>query len=136
MIVAALLTLSMIHHRQSDLVDLTKAVVIVPKPGKVEHKAAEMLVDEVAKKTRIRWKIASSRPKTLKPSDPVIGLITCEPDYTRKRHSPDLNFYVGPEGYLLGVSEGGVDIFGSDPRGTLYATGRLLRNLRMERDRI
>src|SRR5205823_4831097 len=45
-----------------------------------------------------------------------------------------------PEGYRIQTSNGSkvpsVSVFGADPRGVLFGVGRLLRNVRLERDRI
>lgn len=44
--------------------DLTKAVVVAPQSlNKQEKKAVEMLVDEVAKRTNVRWQVVDAWPQ-------------------------------------------------------------------------
>jgi hypothetical protein len=73
-----------------------------------------MLVDEVEKRTGIRWPVTSSQAQgvrievLLQPSQPA-------------------------EGYRIETGNTGVRITGNDPRGVLFGIGRLLRELRMEK---
>ena len=61
---------------QAMAVDLRRAVVVLP-PGsnKLEQKAAVVLVEEVAKRTNIRWQVATEIPGDDVPSI-VLGQTT------------------------------------------------------------
>jgi hypothetical protein len=97
--------------------DLSRAVVVTPpSPAPLENKTAQVLVEEVRSRTRLQWEIAPQA----KPGVPAVVL---------KRGA-------GPaEGYRLRSSGTGIEISGNDGRGLLFGAGRLLREIRMERDR-
>ena len=95
--------------------DLTRAHLIVPASlSKSEAKANEMLRDEAAKRTQIRWEIGAG-------SGAVITI--------SRGHGP-------AEGYTLRVSGGQVSVIGNDARGVLFGIGRLLREMHMGHGRI
>src|SRR5439155_15184340 len=100
--------------------DLSKAVVVASPglsgPGK---KAVEMLVDEVYKRTQIRWRVVQSPPSGDGPAIQV---------------SDEKSASHGKEGYRLRVLKVGtrpavVSVAGNDERGVLFGVGRLLREL-------
>ncbi len=92
--------------------DLTKAIVVAPA-----SKAAAMLVDEVEKRSQIRWPVTTTRPA----GAPAVVLETAP----------------GPaEGYRIRVAQGSVVITGHDARGVLFGVGRLLRILSMTPGRV
>jgi hypothetical protein len=97
--------------------DLSRATVVLsPSATSPERKAAEMLIDEVERRTGIRWTLSLQSPA------PGLASVTIgvQP--------------VGPaEGYRNSVSASQVRIIGNDPRGALFGTGHLLRNLDMRR---
>jgi hypothetical protein len=93
--------------------DLTKAVVVS------QQKAAGMLIEEVEKRTQVRWSIAQARPPA---GAPVIEV--------RLAGSGP------PEGYSIRVAGGAVSVVGNDARGVLFGVGRLLRSLRMSKGAI
>ncbi|MBI5084656.1 MAG: hypothetical protein HZB13_08670 [Acidobacteria bacterium] len=101
-------------------IDLSKAVVLTPPAlTAVEKKAAQVIVEEVEKRSRLRWTIAES---------PAIGV----PSITLRRTAAR-----GPaEGYSIVTRGSAVEIAGNDERGTLFGAGRLLRELRMDRDTV
>ena len=119
--------------------DLTHAVVFAsPGAGPLEKKAVAMLVEEVEKRTQIRWEIRTNLPAE---SVPVVGVGS----ETALGNTPR------PVGRCSGcVAEGfqfRVDtkfsargpstwVVGNDPRGTLYGVGYLLRQLHMTRGKI
>jgi hypothetical protein len=122
--------------------DLTQARIVAPPGLSVpEASAVAMLVDEVEKRTRIRWPVVHAWPSA---GPPVIAvgqasaLAALAPqaaaELMGEKRPP------GREGYRLRVQAGGAEPFvlvaGRDARGVLFGVGRLLRNLRMERDRI
>jgi hypothetical protein len=113
---------------------LEDAVVVVPAglTGPRER-AVRMLVEEVEKRTGIRWPVTAARPAR---GAPVILVGTAEElRGTGVRHA-DLEGSQGPlpaEGFCLRTFEGGVEVVGNDARGVLFGVGRLLRELRMGR---
>jgi len=112
-------------------IDLSAAELVVP-PAQAgpENKAAEMLVDEVAKRSEVRWPQTNEAPAAERP---VVylgergALLTSFPSLDRFLAGPaDLR----PEGYRILSEESGVVIVaGNDSRGVLYGAGRLLRLL-------
>jgi len=117
--------------------DLTSASVLVP-PGLSgpEAKAVQMLVEEVERRSGVRWPVAHAWPESgaviriapLSTAAEVDGLpVLPEPVETPP----------GPEGYHLRSGPLGtqslVEILGSDSRGVLFGVGGLLRKLRMAR---
>src|ERR1035441_8750469 len=93
-----------------------------------------MLVDEIAKRTRIRLAVSES----LSGARPAI--LVCQESGLR---ALGRNFAgrlipaaAGAEGYRVQVADGVVLVLGNDARGTLFGVGALLRRLRMERDAV
>ena len=118
--------------------DLSKAV-IVSKPASAgpETKALEMLIDEVEKRTRVRWLETGAWPSAHRP---VIGVGTASAiEEIAGPFATELSAErrpVGPEGYRLCVKRGAgneaVFVLGDDPRGVLFGVGRLLRELDLD----
>ncbi|MCS6861615.1 MAG: hypothetical protein NZT92_15000 [Abditibacteriales bacterium] len=105
------------------MLDLSQAVVVHPaQMSKTESKAVDMLLDEVEKRTRIRWRTAQTMP-----ADGAIIAIS--------RQASNV-----AEGYSIRVRQDGargvVSVVGNDARGVLFGVGKLLRLLRLERDRV
>jgi hypothetical protein len=96
--------------------DLKNAVVVAPRGATArETKAVTMLVEEVEKRSEIRWPVQQAAPPG---GVPVIAV---------ERGS-------GPkEGYRVRVEGQRVTVSGNDERGVLFGVGRLLRELRMEK---
>jgi hypothetical protein len=114
--IAAGLAQSAASARPGEL-DLTKAVVVHPKAfAGPELKAVTILVEEVEKRTGIRWKTAETAGDS-----PAISL--------GRRSGPS-------EGYRIAVRDGNVEVLGNDARGVLYGVGRLLREVRMSKGSI
>jgi hypothetical protein len=96
-------------------IDLTHATVVLsPSATAREKKAAGMLVDEVEKRTQIRWPLAAQA------SGAVIRIA-------------QQNGVAGREGYSLRATSGAVTILGADERGVLFGVGRLLREMHMRK---
>lgn len=95
-------------------VDLRIATVVVPGDfDKRERKAVSMLVEEVERRTGIRWPVAQS-------AGGGASLVL-----SRGR---------GPaEGYTLRIDSNGATVAGNDARGVLFGAGHLLRLLEMEK---
>jgi hypothetical protein len=118
--------------------DLTRAVIVtLPGLSKVESKAVAMLIDEVEKRTEIRWQHLESRPNE---SVPVILIGQASAVRTfANLIDPALNAAPvsdKPEGYSLRSTRGKaptVCVAGKDARGVLFGVGRLLRELVMEK---
>lgn len=113
--------------RGQEMLDFTHAVVVHPEGmTPTERKAVDLLVDEVAKRTRLRWQTTTVMPT----KGAVIAI--------RRASEP-----VGAgarEGFRLHLTKEGerviVSVLGNDERGVLFGVGRLLRWLRMSRDRM
>jgi len=95
--------------------DLRNAAIVVPAAAlPPEQKAAQMLSEEIARRTQIPLEVTHAAPA----GRPSITLATA----------------AGPaDGYSVKAGAGGVTITGNDPRGVLFGAGYLLRHLRMER---
>jgi hypothetical protein len=114
------------------VIDLRDAVVLT-RPGEVppaEKTAATVLVEEVEKRTGIHLRTATEWPE----SGAVIA-ITSTPAVAGWRPVPTRP--AQPEGYRLLAQTAGatpvVWLAGTDPRGTLFAAGRLLRKADWEK---
>ncbi|MCU1259757.1 MAG: hypothetical protein JWO80_2642 [Bryobacterales bacterium] len=108
--------------------DLRNAVIVVP-PGasSPERKAAQMLTEEIAKRTQIRLPVAASSVA----SRPSIFLGTTAELAARARSLPTETRIA--DGYRVKRDGNNIVIAGNDPRGVLFGAGYLLRNLHMER---
>lgn len=95
--------------------DLTRAWVSLREDaGARQRTAAALLVDEVERRTGIRWPLERS-------AGPEIRIV---------RGS-------GPaEGYRVRIDAAGISVSGNDDRGILFGAGRLLRVLKMSRGAI
>lgn len=119
---------------QSSQLDLRDAIVLLGnEASRPEQKAAEMLVDEVEKRTTLHWTIQSTWPEGSKPviavgtSASLAGLAGPMSAAIKEAAPP------GPEGYVLRATGNGVMVVGADPRGALFGVGRLLRELDLSR---
>jgi hypothetical protein len=115
--------------RAADL-DLTRAVVVAPPALRgPERQAVRMLVEEVGRRSWVEWKMVGALPEgpaiIVGPAAAVRRLVPAVPSSE-----------VGREGYRIGVAGSTVYVAGDDPRGTLFGVGRLLRELRIERERV
>jgi hypothetical protein len=110
-----LIALPLLSGLLANALDLTHAVVVAPPFDGPEKKAIEMLVDEVAARSQVRWRLAGD-------GTPAIRV-------ARKDTQPS-------EGYTLQTDASGVTITGNDARGVLFGIGHLLRNLEMSRGRV
>jgi hypothetical protein len=104
----------------SAALDLNRAEVVIPSTlTGPERKAVTMLVEEVEKRTQVRWRVREGRP-----DDAALCVAVA-----KENRLP-------AEGYRIRTAaEGGcaVTITGNDSRGVLFGVGRLLRALRMGR---
>ncbi len=95
--------------------DLTHAIVVVPPAWTgPSQKAVSMLVEEVEKRTQIRWRVQSN-------AGPGVSILLAIANG-------------GPaEGYRVEAASGAVHVTGNDARGLLFGVGYLLRKLHMKR---
>lgn len=103
---------------QTGGLDLREAVVVAPVAGGPEEKAVQMLLEEVERRSRIRWARAAKAP-----ADGGLAIV--------------IGRGSGPaEGYTIGTGAGRVTITGNDARGVLFGIGHLLRTLEMAPGRV
>ncbi|MDQ6706185.1 MAG: hypothetical protein M3Z85_09470, partial [Acidobacteriota bacterium] len=103
--------------------DFRQAVVVLSgSPTGPQRKAAQMLVEEIEKRTQLRLKIGSEAP-------PDGAAIVLGRGGTGK-----------PEGFTLTSNDSGskphATVAGTDDRGVLFGTGYLLRQFHMSRQRL
>jgi hypothetical protein len=120
--------------------DVSKAVVVAPPTlSKRERKAAQVLVEEIERRTEIRLPVSEAWP-ALAAARIVVG----PPDALRSLGAMPNDLFVGGklpgrEGYTLRVLNGQpptVAVVGADERGVLFGVGGLLRNLQMDKNQI
>ena len=94
--------------------DLTNATVA----ARAGQKAVTVLVEEVEKRSQIRWSVSAQRGS----AGPAIAV---------------RNVARGPaEGYSIAIDNGTVRVDGNDARGVLFGVGHLLRSLHLARGRV
>lgn len=102
--------------------DMKNAVIVLPPGASVPvRKSAQMLYEEIEKRTQLRLKTVAQRPEGAAAF--VLGRTSGKPE----------SFLVTSE------SRGGAPIViaaGADDRGTVFAAGYVLRQLRMSRQRL
>jgi hypothetical protein len=132
-----------IEHTSRPL-DLRAARVVVSANLNGPEKAAvAMFVDEIAARTRLRLPVTRDWPENVAAPviaiGPVAELKTIPGRYTRGLTADSKN--LPAEGFRVrtDVQNGRAPVIlivGNDSRGVLYGVGKLLRSLRMSRDRI
>ena len=122
--------------------DLRQAVIVAPAGlSRSERKAVDMLVDEVRKRTLVRWPIARSWPADSVPVvavGPAASLKAFAGPFAEMLAGRHVN---GAEGYRICSERGNraapaVFVIGNDARGVLFGVGRLLRALHMTRGHV
>jgi hypothetical protein len=120
-------------------VDISKAMIVSSSTTKIQANAADMLRDEVEKRTRIGLEISSKMPR----SDTIVILIGTAKELADKSYQPPADFEVPSktDAYSVWVdtskrASATICAAGYDDRGTLFAVGRLLRMLEMSRDNL
>jgi hypothetical protein len=121
------------------VLNLTQAVVVAPADlSGPENKAVAMLVEEVEKRTQIRWSRQAIWPSPPRPVIVVGSVTTLAPfvGNTPAGLAPD-KAQRGREGYRIWINQDkttpAVWVVGNDSRGVLFGVGHLLRTLRMAR---
>ncbi len=120
--------------------DLRDAVVVPPSARTgPEAEAVPMLLDELEKRTRIRW------PRTGREPSGTRGVVIIETAERLPRRFPRFAGFLparvqGADGYRIVTLRNGnqpvVLVVGNDARGVLFGAGRLLRLLEMRRDEV
>jgi hypothetical protein len=120
-------------------VDLSRAKVVVLNPGnKVEANAADMLRDEIDKRTRIGLEVVSRMPG----NDVAAIVLGVGKAVTKEFGLPaGMAIPAKADSYAVWVDSTGrgaatVCLAGHDERAVLYAAGKLLRELEMGRDKL
>jgi hypothetical protein len=114
---------------QSSLTDVSSAVLVMVKEiSGPEGKARDMLLDEVEKRSRVRWPVDSQLPKTgntgivLGKRSDLVREFPVLADLLKNSFSDKA------EGYQIITTETGLIIVaGNDERGVLFGAGKLLR---------
>ena len=137
-VMMGLIYCSAIVNGAEQSIDLKNAVVVVTDdPSPVERNVLDFLLDEVEKRTLIRWKVSSKLPETnitaivIAKSGRVQSILG-DQSHTVDAYKP---FTKGEEGYrivsLPNSQQPMVIVAGHDDRGIVFGCGRLLRELTM-----
>lgn len=127
--------------RPADLRLEQSIVLTAPGLSAQEAKAATVLVEEVEKRTQIRWQTAHSWPG----ADATVIAIGRVADISRIAGShasllAGVGGAQGSDGYTIrtvrGTGAPAIFVLGSDARGVLFGVGRLLRAMRMRRGQV
>lgn len=119
---------------QARAMDLHQARVCIPTGASVpEQKACAMLVDEIAKHSRIRLPVVGDWPSG---AAPIIALgagpeLPFVPDAVRTRLAAAPK---GDEGFRVQAVDNVIVVNGNSPAATVFAAGWLLRHLVMDMD--
>ncbi|MGD9720702.1 MAG: hypothetical protein AB7O59_16135 [Pirellulales bacterium] len=117
--------------------DLTQAVVVAPEGlSPREQKAVAMLVDEVHKRSGVRWALQNEWP-----ADDRATIAVGPAGKLQEVAGPLAAQFAGKpptaaEGYRIRSVGPRVAIVGNDERGVLFGIGHLLRKLHMTKDTI
>ena len=110
-----------------ETIEVSRATVVTS--GKASENTAKVLVEEVEKRTGVRWTISGSWPDV----GPAVGLVSGNTRRIGGESIPDRLHAPGPEGYaVLSQPDGDarkVWVLGADARGLLFGVGYLLRQL-------
>lgn len=119
-------------------IDLSHAVVVTPQDlNPPEHKAVDLLLDEVEKRSRLRWTETHAWPQD---GRAVIAVGTAAQLQSLADKYASLlkgKSSSRPEGFSLRAVDGkAVLVVGNDSRGVLFGIGRLLREMHLTRDAV
>src|SRR5215472_9749307 len=99
--------------------DFSHATIVLPASASTpQKKAAQMLTEEIEKRTQLRLKIAPQAPD----STPAISLKSAAGGK--------------PESFQLTSSANTISITGADDRGVIFGAGYLLRQFHMSRQKL
>ncbi len=117
------------------------ASIFVPKDATPRQaQAVRMLVEEVAKRSQIRWPVSDAWPASPTPAV-VVGLASFVEPTVREHGGQNVEpaAFKQAEGFRVHVVDARspvVAVAGNDERGVLFGVGRLLRELRQSRGRV
>ncbi|HET6324004.1 MAG TPA: hypothetical protein VFG04_04845 [Planctomycetaceae bacterium] len=121
--------------------DLSGAIVVVPKNlAGPQAQAVRMLIEEVEKRSQVRWTQADVWPEQAA-AIVLVGPAAFVDTSVQEHGLPDArrSGFDGIEGYRLRVIDAKppvVVVAGNDSRGVLFGVGRLLRELRIAKRHI
>jgi hypothetical protein len=122
------------------ILDLSNAVVVAPaSQSGPQRQAVRMLVEEVERRTNLRWPVQVNRPEDGKPVVIVGSGTSLDAFNVDMKKGPDGSSISGKaEGFRAWTdsSRRTVIIQGNDDRGVLFGIGRVLRELRMGQNRV
>jgi hypothetical protein len=135
---AAFALVASLSSAAEPIVDLSNAVIISADdaPGP-ERKAVQMLTEEVAKRTRVRWARETSWPTNDAPVI-VVGNSASLQSIAKSRGT-QIAMRNRREGYRIWIDRAPrpvVWVAGDDSRGVLFGVGHLLRTLHIESQKI
>ncbi|MHC4498510.1 MAG: PepSY-like domain-containing protein, partial [Planctomycetota bacterium] len=121
-------------------IDLSKAkIVALNKQSKIQASAADMLADEIERRTRIGLEVVKKMPD----KGMVTIVIGTGKEVRRKVGGPPSGLAIPKkaDGYAIWIDRSEknaamICLAGVDDRGALYAVGRLLRMMEMGRDKV
>jgi hypothetical protein len=124
-------------HFRGNAIDLSRAMVVTPRGlASTEKKAVTMLIDEVEKRTGVRWRSTTTWPSPATTSI-VLGSASSLRGLAGINAAALLQDgeFNAREGYRIRIRQDPetsvVFVIGNDSRGLLFGIGRLLRALRM-----
>ena len=137
LLATVLLGCLLLNSRPALALDLSRALVFAPASlSGPEQKAVTMLIEEVEKRTHLRWKSGASWPTSDRPVI-AVGSAAALRDVTAALPGEPANDPVAnrPEGFRIRVraetQAPAVFVIGNDARGVLFGVGRLLRALHL-----
>jgi len=137
-LLALLLAVILSATASASQINLSNAKIVVLNPkNKIMANAADMLADEIDKRTRIALEIVSKMPA----KNEVTLVIGTANNLAKNSYKPPAGFEVPQkvDGFAIWTdtskrNAATICTAGYDDRGTLFAVGRLLRLLDMDRD--
>jgi hypothetical protein len=110
---------SVTYGQNAAAMDLTNAVIVAPTNfSGPENKAVQMLIEEVERRTQLRWERKATGSMTI--------------NINRAANAANLP----REGYRIQTTSNAVTITGNDARGVLFGVGHLLGTLQMEKRKV
>lgn len=121
---------------RGDILNLSDAIVVIPADqSPLEKQAVRVLIEEVEKRTQIRWQTTAKEPDT--GAAIYVGKQASLADFSIPMPR---GLDTTPEGFrLLAERDGNREqliVAGNDDRGVLFGVGRLLREMRMKPQQI
>lgn len=129
---ALLFTFGNLLPASGSAIDLTAATIVVrgEDAPMVEQTAAIVLIEEIEKRTGLRWKTTTQWPS----QGNVIAILSGDSPTLHDRTIPIAEREKGSQGFSLATQKGEsgdatIWVVGADPNGALYGVGKLLRSV-------